>query len=371
MAEAVGQPLEVQQRNRGAATAQAGGRVARERGEREAGADSDHETARAAGLVHGDRRPLLGVGSAQQLVERDARVGDVVQPVLRIAFEAAGEQPAQLPGKRRGQRLPVDLLPQHGREHVADGLAGEELPPGQHLVEEDAEGPDVRTLVDGPSASLLGGHVGRGAQDEPGRGAGVGERGGLRQVRRRGSRPFPRFRETEVEDLHLAVRRQLHVRGLEVAVDDALLVRLLERLGDLPRDWQRLVRCDRSPLQPLGEVLALDQLHGDQVNRRAIAKRGRLEAIELCDVRVVERGEQLRLALEAREPVGVGGERGGQQLQSHLAAEPRVRRAVDLAHAAGADRPDDLVRPEALSRRDGHVCASVLAARGAAARRGS
>ena len=45
----------------------------------------------------------------------------------------------------------------------------------------------------------------------------------------------------------------------------------------------------------------------------------------------------LRLALEPREPIGVGGEVLGQQLERDLAAQLRVRGAVDLAHAAGAE----------------------------------
>ena len=80
-----------------------------------------------------------------------------------------------------------------------------------------------------------------------------------------GAGALPGLGEAEVEDLHLAVRRDLHVGGLQVAVDDALLVRLLERLGDLPRDRERLVDRDRPALQPLGEVLAGDELHGEEV----------------------------------------------------------------------------------------------------------
>ena len=51
-------------------------------------------------------------------------------------------------------------------------------------------------------------------------------------------------------------------------MDDALLVRLLEGLGDLLRDRDRLVDGDGPALQPLGEVLALDQLHDEDVRRR-------------------------------------------------------------------------------------------------------
>ena len=44
-------------------------------------------------------------------------------------------------------------------------------------------------------------------------------------------------------------------------MDDALLVRGFERVGDLPRDRERLVCRHRLAGNALGERLALDQLH--------------------------------------------------------------------------------------------------------------
>ena len=63
-----------------------------------------------------------------------------------------------------------------------------------------------------------------------------------------------RLREPEVQDLHSPVKAQLDVRGLEIAMDDALLVRGFKPFRDLLRDRQRFVnrnrpramRCDRS-----------------------------------------------------------------------------------------------------------------------------
>ena len=69
---------------------------------------------------------------------------------------------------------------------------------------------------------------------------------------------------------------------------------------------------------------------------------------------MVERGGGARLLLEAAQAIGVGGERGGQDLDRHVAPEPRIARAIDLAHAAGAERRDDLVRAEADTRSQGH-----------------
>ena len=42
-----------------------------------------------------------------------------------------------------------------------------------------------------------------------------------------------RLRQAEVQHLHLAFGRHLHVGGLQVAVNDAFLVRGFQRLGDL------------------------------------------------------------------------------------------------------------------------------------------
>ena len=50
----------------------------------------------------------------------------------------------------------------------------------------------------------------------------------------------------------------------------------------------------------------------------------------------------------------------GQDLEGHVAAQARVARAVDLAHASGAERPQDLVDAEARAGRDGHGIARAI-----------
>ena len=66
-----------------------------------------------------------------------------------------------------------------------------------------------------------------------------------------------------------------------------------------------------------------------------------------------ERGDGLRFALEARAAIRIAGNAGRQDLDRDVAIEPRVARAVDLAHAAGADRGDHLIRPESGAGRHG------------------
>ena len=66
------------------------------------------------------------------------------------------------PGRQRAQ---VDVLAEHRDEQVGHVLAVKRPPAGEHLVEHDAERPDVRALVDRAALGLLGRHVGRGAEN--------------------------------------------------------------------------------------------------------------------------------------------------------------------------------------------------------------
>ena len=129
---------------------------------------------------------------------------------------------------------------------------------------------------------------------------------------------------------------ELDVRRLEIAVDDALFVGVLERLGDLARDCQGLVERYPALLHALGERRTFDQLE-DQGARLA----GLFDAVDRGDVRMVEARQHLRLALEAREALRVGREGLGQDLDRHLASELRVRGAIDLSHAADAELGGD------------------------------
>ncbi len=67
------------------------------------------------------------------------------------------------------------------------------------------------------------------------------------------------------------------------------------------------------------------------------------------DVGVVELGEQLRLALEARQPLRVLGEGSRQELEGHIAVEAGVAGPPDLAHASSAELLGDLVVAQRLA----------------------
>ena len=72
------------------------------------------------------------------------------------------------------------------------------------------------------------------------------------------------------------------------------------------------------------------------------------------DVRVRERGDCLGFALEARQRVRIPREQVGQQLDRHVAIEPRVARAIDLAHASRAEGGLDDIRADASAGAQWH-----------------
>ena len=84
---------------------------------------------------------------------------------------------------------------------------------------------------------------------------------------------------------------------------------------------------------------------------------------------MVERGQQLRLAREARSALRIGDEDVGQDLDRDVAIELRIASAIDLAHSAGPKRAEDLVRTEARAGGQRHAipsspwCNSIVAPR--------
>ena len=78
--------------------------------------------------------------------------------------------------------------------------------------------------------------------------------------------------------------------------------------------------------------VALDQLHHERGHAVRL-----LEAVDVRDVRMVQRGEDFGFALEPREALGIRREALRQDLDRDLAFQLRVGGAIHLAHAAGAE----------------------------------
>jgi len=240
-----------------------------------------------------------------RFLELEPGVGYVVNPPPGIFRETPPEQPPKGGGRHLGESVQVRLGLQDAPDRIRDRLSRKRSSAAQRFVETNPEGPDIRALVDSFPPRLFGAHIRRCPQDHS-QGRSFGEGGRLRRFDRVlvGVPVGERLGETEVQNLHRSVGADLDVRRLQVAMNDAVRVRCLETESDLLEDGEYLPDAEPPPREKLLERITLHQLH-DQA-RSAV---GLFEAVERCDVRMVERGEQLRLALEALHPLVVPGER--------------------------------------------------------------
>jgi hypothetical protein len=101
-----------------------------------------------------------------------------------------------------------------------------------------------------------------------------------------------------------SLAKYLDVCGLEIAVDDALLVRGVERVGDLPRKRERFAQQDGAGCEPIGECRAMDQLQDERP-----ARTGVFDPVDRGDVWMIQGRQHARLPVEARDTLGIGQER--------------------------------------------------------------
>jgi hypothetical protein len=144
------------------------------------------------------------------------------------------------------------------------------------------------------------------------------------------------------DSFSLSALGQEDVRGLDVAMDDALRVRRLQPVGNLNAQFENLIGSHRLARYPMAEGLALQQFHHEEGRAIMLA-----DIVQGTDVRVTQAGNGLRFALEAGTAVGIGTGLGWKDLDGNRAVEAGVAGAVHLAHAAGADEGIDLVGTEA------------------------
>ena len=129
-----------------------------------------------------------------------------------------------------------------------------------------------------------------------------------------------RLRNTKVDhlgDWQIIVHRDQYIGWLDVAMDDPLLMRMLNRLTDLHEEFESLLRCQLPLIAELGDRDATDQLHdkvrpANRGRRWGIADRSRFKVVStsfpdcsriqnLCDVGMVHQSQSLPLGLESRQ----------------------------------------------------------------------
>ena len=181
------------------------------------------------------------------------------------------------------------------------GASRESALAGGHLVEDKPEGKQIGAGVKLFAADLFGGKIGRCAER-------CCRAVWIRACRRRSSicvsvrrcfRTLYEFGDPEVQNLRLAALRNKNVGGLNVAMNDAFLVRGIQAVGNLDgvidqlmQSAGRAVSC--ACLDPFAKRHALQQLHNDEGLAVVLA-----QLVDRADVGVVEGRGGARFALEA------------------------------------------------------------------------
>jgi len=132
-------------------------------------------------------------------------------------------------------------------------------------------------------------------------------------------------------------------------MDDARGVGLGEGVRQREGVAQHL--ADREAFAPdeLVERLAGDELHHQEIDAAGFGN-----VVNGDDVRMVEGGCRAGFLDEARFPVGIAVAVGRQDFDGDFASQARVAGLVDLAHAARAQRGNDLIRAQTGTGCDRH-----------------
>jgi hypothetical protein len=219
----------------------------------------------------------------------------------------------------------------------------------EQLVQRDAQREDVRAVIDRLPPHLLGRHVADRSHELP--------RPGRRRLRRLpavAGQPIRDLRQAKVEQLQPPFARDEDVLRLDVAVDDPLRVGGGQPLRHLHGEPQDLALARGPVRHHLPQRLALEQLRDDV--RHALV---RTDIEDREDVRVTQGGDGASLALEPREPLRVEGHILGQDLDRDFPPQTRVPRPIDLPHAAGPEKAEDLVRSQVRSGSQWHGRSAV------------
>jgi hypothetical protein len=201
---------------------------------------------------------------------------------------------------------------------------------GQQLEEDHPQGVHVRPPVDrgGVGGHLLRAHVVGRAQElacpgqaGPGQQVGVGGSG-----------------HAEVKHLRLSGLLHEDIGGLEVAMDDALIVGVLHRVAHPRHQAHAGGQVEAVAVGVLVQGQAADELHREE--RLTVV--GEAGLVDLRNAGVVQPGQDLRLVGEALEEGG-GGEAGAYDLEGDRAARAILFRLVDGSHAPLAEQAQNAV----------------------------
>ncbi len=138
-------------------------------------------------------------------------------------------------------------------------------------------------------------------------------------------------RQSKVDDDDAAFAIEQQVRGLQVAMQHALVMRRGESRADLPRELDSLVAgYAADSAQQRGQVLALYVLHRQEPGAVNFT-----DVVHTAHIAVRDLARDADLGPEAVDGIVRGAVR--KELERHLLTELQIGGTVDLAHASTTD----------------------------------
>ena len=252
-----------------------------------------------------------GSGGADRAEHRLAELGGVRVAVRRIArhrpCDDRREVGRQAIERRRGGATRLERARQ---VRVRDGRRA-----GEHLVQDRAKGPDIRSRRDRVTEQALRRRVAERPDHRRGR-----RQVAIRRIHQRG--------DPEIDQVDRPVIVDQDVAGLDIAMDDPVVVRDGERVGDDAGDRDRLARGQRTAGDAFVERPALDEVHDQRRRVRVLDQLARPD-----DRRVVHRAHGDRFAFQPGPGRRIGDDVRVQSLDGHDLARPLVPRTPDRRHA--------------------------------------
>ena len=117
---------------------------------------------------------------------------------------------------------------------------------------------------------------------------------------------------------------------------------MVERVSNLDRTFQRFIRGNRTPDQPVRNRFALEVLHHQKGKPFLLA-----DVIHGANMRMVKRGDRTSLSREALATTRMICEFRRQDLDRHDSIEAGVAGVIHLPHAPGSKWAEHDVRADA------------------------
>ena len=155
------------------------------------------------------------------------------------------------------------------------------------------------------------------------------------------------FCQTKIENLQQAQGGYEQVCRLNVAMNDALGMSVLQALRRLDGEFENFLGGQRLVLEPLLESLSFQQFHHNKGPALVFAY-----IVHSRDIGVVQTRSRPRLLQETIQQNGRVGLVVSQKFQGYVPAKTPVLSLIDHAHAASAQRFQYLVMRNKLSGRE-------------------